>query len=314
VALSLGSKVRYLLYEAMLAPRPRPLAHAVLLILATYSGAAAQGSGEIRGHVVNAANQTPVAMATVYVGDSGASASPTQASTDANGLFRVAGLREGRYHVRIVAIGYTPREIAPIAIGASAPSVDLGTVALAVSPIQLQSIIVRGQQQSVELAPDRNIYVVRDMPTTRGGTALDVLRNVPAVDVDIDNVVSLRGNTGVVLQINGRPSPLKPAQLGNFLAQLPADMVDKVEVIPNPSARENPEGVAGIINIVLKQNADEGRTAVSPSAAGPPATWTSVAIWATSAGRCRYMAAMASCATTAPGATRSFARMTTRLR
>jgi hypothetical protein len=133
--------------------------------------------------------------------------------------------------------------------------VSLTAVALVLQPLQ-----ITGQKQDVELAPDRNIYVVRDMPTTRGGTALDVLRNVPAVDVDIDNVVSLRGNTGVVLQINGRPSPLKPAQLGNLLAQVPADMVDKVEVIPNPSARENPEGVAGIINIVLKQNADEGRS------------------------------------------------------
>ena len=96
------------------------------------------------------------------------------------------------------------------------------------------------------------------MPTTKGGTALDVLRNVPSVDVDIDNIVSLRGNTGVIVQINGRPSPLKPAQLGNFLAQLPADIVDKVEVIPNPSARDDPTGVAGIINIVLKQKADAG--------------------------------------------------------
>ena len=110
----------------------------------------------------------------------------------------------------------------------------------------------------MQLAPDRNTYVVRDMPTTRGGTALDVLRNVPSVDVDIDNIVSLRGNTGVIVQINGRPSPMKPAQLGNFLAQLPADMVDKVEVVPNPSAREDPTGAAGIINIVLKQEADAG--------------------------------------------------------
>src|SRR5207253_9764270 len=99
----------------------------------------------------------------------------------------------------------------------------------------LQPLQVTGQKQSVELAPDRNIYVVRDMPTTRGGTALDVLRNVPAVDVDIDNVVSLRGNTGVVVQINGRPSPLKPVPLGNFLAQPPAYLVDKVEAVPNLS-------------------------------------------------------------------------------
>jgi Outer membrane receptor for Fe3+-dicitrate len=118
------------------------------------------------------------------------------------------------------------------------------------------------------MAPDRNTYVVRDMPTTRGGTALDVLRNVPSVDVDIDNIVSLRGNSGVIVQINGRPSPLKPAQLGNFLAQLPADMVSKVEVIPNPSARDDPTGVAGIINLMLKEDAMPERAAPSRSREG----------------------------------------------
>src|SRR5207253_8154100 len=100
--------------------------------------------------------------------------------------------------------------------------------------------------------------VVKDMPTTRGGNALDVLKNVPSVDVDIDNIVSLRGNSGVTVQINGRPSPMKAAQLGNYLSQLPADMVAKVEIIPNPSARDDPTGTAGIINIVMKQKADAG--------------------------------------------------------
>ncbi|HST08047.1 MAG TPA: TonB-dependent receptor, partial [Gemmatimonadaceae bacterium] len=117
-----------------------------------------------------------------------------------------------------------------------------------------------GQRQDVQLAPDRNTYVVHDMPTTRGGTALDVLRNVPSVDVDIDNIVSLRGNTGVVVQINGRPSPMKPQQLGNFLSQLPADVVDKVEVVTNPSARDDPEGTAGIINIVLREKPESQRS------------------------------------------------------
>lgn len=114
------------------------------------------------------------------------------------------------------------------------------------------------KREAVQLAPDRNAYVVRDMPTTRGGSAIDVLRNVPSVDVDIDNVVSLRGNSGVTIQINGRTNPMKPAQLGNYLAQLPAGIVDKVEVVTNPSAREDPDGVVGIINIVLKQQSDAG--------------------------------------------------------
>jgi hypothetical protein len=241
----------------------RSVALATLIVLAASSATAAQSTPvttSIRGRVLDAASKTPISGATISVTDSGAAAAAAGTSTDGDGDFRVEGLRPGRYRVRIVAIGYTPRQLPPIDIGSSSAIIDVGAVTLTASPLQLQPKVVTGQQQDVQLAPDRNTYVVRDMPTTRGGTALDVLRNVPAVDVDIDNVVSLRGNSGVIVQINGRPSPLKPAQLGNFLAQLPADMVDKVEVIPNPSARESPEGVAGIINIMLKKRADADRS------------------------------------------------------
>ena len=213
--------------------------------------------GELRGRVVNAADQTPIGGATIVVANPGATAPATRTSTNADGLFAVTGLRPGRYRVRILAIGYTTREL-PIEIGASPPGVDLGTVTLTAVPVELQSLVVTGKTPDVQLAPDRTTYAVRDMPTTRGGTVLDALRTVPAVDVDLDNIISLRGNSGVIVQINGRPSPMKPAQLGNFLAQMPAANVDKIEVIPNPSAREDPTGVAGIINIVLKQRADAG--------------------------------------------------------
>ena len=168
------------------------------------------------------------------------------------------GLQPGRYRVRIRALGYAVRNVPSVLIAAGGPGTDLGSLGLTAVAAQIQRVVVSTQREQAMLAPDRNTYVMRDMPTTRGGNALDVLRNVPSVDVDIDNVVSLRGNSGVVVQINGRPSPLKPAQLGNFLAQLPAELVDKVEIIPNPSARDDPEGVAGIINIVLKQETDAG--------------------------------------------------------
>jgi hypothetical protein len=238
--------------------RVRSLTLATLVLLAVRSPARAQNAGEIRGRVVDAAGQTPLGTATVNATVQGATAPAASASTDSAGNFRLVGLRPGRYRVRIRAMGYTPRLLPPVDVLASAPRVDVGPVTLAASPVELQPVEVREEQQDVQLAPDRNTFVVRDLPSTRGGTALDVLRNVPAVDVDIDNVVSLRGNSGVIVQINGRASLLKPAQLGNFLAQLPADMVDKVEVVPNPSARENPEGDAGIVNIVLKRRVDAG--------------------------------------------------------
>lgn len=238
----------------------RLTAVAILTLLGITVPAAAQGTptrGEIRGRVVNAASQGPISQATVVVATPGTTTPAGRTTTGADGSFGVTGLAPGRYRVRILAIGYAAKDVTTI-IGASAQAVDMGTVPLTAVAVELQALEVTGQRQDIQLAPDRSTYVVRDMPTTRGGTALDVLRNVPSVDVDIDNIVSLRGNSGVVVQINGRASPMKAAQLGNFLAQLPAGIVDRIEVVPNPSAREDPTGTAGIINILLKQDADAG--------------------------------------------------------
>jgi outer membrane cobalamin receptor len=243
----------------------RAIALAIVTLLAIHTRVEAQTisastDGVITGHVIDSATNTPITAANVDVKIAGAAASAARAATGADGSFRIEGLQPGRYSVRVRALGYTPRPLPPIQIGQSSQSIDVGTVFLNAAPVQLQALQVNGQKQEVQLAPDRNTYIVRDMPTTRGGTALDVLRNVPSVDVDIDNVVSLRGNTDVIVQINGRPSPMKPAQLGNFLSQLPADIVDKVEIVTNPSARDDPEGVAGIINIVLKEKLEAGRS------------------------------------------------------
>jgi ferric enterobactin receptor len=91
-------------------------------------------------------------------------------------------------------------------------------------------------------------------------TATDILENVPSLQVDGDGKLSLRGNENVVVQINGRPAPMGGVQLANYLRQLPAGTIERVEVIPNPSARQDPEGMAGIVNIVLKQTVDLGRS------------------------------------------------------
>jgi outer membrane cobalamin receptor len=201
---------------------------------------------------------SPIARASVDIAREAGAAVVARVSSQTDGRFSAQNLQPGRYRLHLRALGYAPRDLPAVVISAGSAGVDLGTVTLTAVAVEMQRVVVTERQRDVQLAPDRNTYVVRDMPTTRGGNALDVLRNVPSVDVDIDNVVSLRGNAGVVVQINGRPSPMKPGQLGNFLAQLPADMVEKVEIIPNPSARDDPEGVAGIINIVLKKETDAG--------------------------------------------------------
>ena len=213
---------------------------------------------ELRGRVVSSAGSAPIAHALVDVLALGGTTVLERGSTADDGSFRIDGVRAGVVRVRVRALGYSPRVLDSVRVADGAAPQSLGVIALTVAPLELQKLVVTGTHREIDLAPDRSSYAVRNMPTTRGGTVIDVLRNIPSVDVDIDNTVSLRGNTGVVVQINGRPSPLRGSQLGNFLAQLPADLVAKVEVVPNPSAKEDPEGEAGIINIVMKKEADAG--------------------------------------------------------
>ncbi len=175
-----------------------------------------------------------------------------------DGSFRVDGLRPGRYTLRIRAIGFAPVVRNDIAITADNPIVDLGAIALKAVATKLDATQTVAEREDVVLAPDRTSYSVKNMPAASGGTAIDVLRNIPLVEVDGSNNVSLRGNANVVVQINGRSTPLKGDQLGAFLAQLPAGTVKNVEVATNPSAKDDPEGTAGIINIVLNQEAELG--------------------------------------------------------
>ena len=263
---------RSLNVEVLLQIAPRwNIAIASVLVVFSHSTMTAQtvqSNGLIRGVVVNSGSKLPIANVTIEltapVSAAQAKSAPplpipgVGATTDDKGAFLVQGVRTGRYVVRLRALGYAPRELPTVSITTTARTVDLGTIALTAAAVELQSLAVVAPKREVDLAPDRNTFAVKNMPATRGGNALDVLRNVPQVDVDIDNIVSLRANSGVTMQINGRPSPMKPAQLADFLAQLSADMVDKIEVVTNPSARDDPTGVAGIINIVLKKEADAG--------------------------------------------------------
>ena len=218
---------------------------------------APQAAGRISGVVVNSRNSQPISNAAVAIRGAD-SALVGGGFSKADGTFRIEGLRPGLYSVRVRVLGYAPVIKSGVRITPAAPAADVGNLVLAPVATELSAVEVTSERSDVALAPDRNSYTVKDMPTAAGGTAVDVLRNVPAIEVDGDNKVSLRGNENVVVQINGRISPMRGDQLGNFLAQLPSNMVAKVEVVPNPSAKNDPEGMAGIINIVLKENTDLG--------------------------------------------------------
>jgi outer membrane receptor protein involved in Fe transport len=170
----------------------------------------------------------------------------------------VDGLPPGQYILRFRAIGFAPLTRNDIVITVDKPLVDVGKLNLTVVAAKLGDQEIKAERDEEVLSPDRNTYSTKNMTTAAGGTAVDVLRNIPLVEVDQTNRVSLRNNGNVVVQINGRSTPLKGEQLGTFLAQLPATMVKTVEVATNPSAKDDPEGTAGIINIILKQDVELG--------------------------------------------------------
>jgi ferric enterobactin receptor len=206
--------------------------------------APAAGPGEIRGRITEIGSGRSITSGSITV------------RRGRDSVF-VDGLAPGHYSIRIRALGFAPF-VRAVEVTAQQPVVDLGTIVVSPVAAQLAGQQILAEREEVTLAPDRNSYSTKNMTTASGGTAIDVLRNVPSVEVDGTNNVSLRGNANVVVQINGRSSPLKGEQLGNFLAQLPASAVKNIEVATNPSAKNDPEGTAGIINIVLNQEAELG--------------------------------------------------------
>ncbi|HEX8271651.1 MAG TPA: TonB-dependent receptor [Longimicrobiaceae bacterium] len=226
-----------------------------------------QGAGGvIRGAVLDAATGKPVPSASVGVWSAADSALVTGAVAGPDGVFRIEGLRPGSYYLKVGALGYAAAS-PTVALTPQAPLADLGPIRLSASAVALEGLEVTAERSAVALAPDRNTYTARDLAPA-GGTATDVLRSVPSVEVDGDGRLSLRGNPNVAVQLNGRAAPMTGDQLAGFLQSLQAGMVERVEVVPNPSAKYDPEGMAGIINIVLKQNTDLGLSGGLAASAG----------------------------------------------
>ena len=167
------------------------------------------------------------------------SAVVAHAATAADGRFVLDGVGAGRYLLRLSLLGRTPYLRRDVVVSDRAPSLDLGAIALAVAAVPVPGAEVTTARSTVVVAPDRNVYLTRDMPAAGAGSTTDLLRTVPELDVDVDGHVSLRGSAGVNIQINGRASPMKGEALTTFLRQLPANRIERVEVIANPSDRKS---------------------------------------------------------------------------
>ena len=213
--------------------------------------------GTITGVVVDATTGETLPSATAAVYADRDSSFVTGAAANLDGAFRVENVPPGRYQVRVSFVGYTTLRLRGQAV-APGQTLALDTLRLSADGATLGAAEVVGEREFVVQRADRTVYNVEAQAVTTGGSVLETLQTLPSLEVDTDGTVSLRGNQNVVVQINGRPVPIRGSQLASLLRQIPASRVARVEVIPNPSARYDPDGMSGIVNIVLVQGTDRG--------------------------------------------------------
>lgn len=213
------------------------------------------GKGLIIGSVIDDKTKLPIEFATIAIFKSIDSTLVTGIVTDPKGQFKITEVPFGDFYAKVDFIGYSSKTITNISISKEKLKHAIPVVSLGYSSIAMKEFEMVAEKELVEVKIDKTVYNVSKDITSQGSDALDVLRNMPSVDVDVEDNISLRGDNSVRILIDGRPSNISPAEL---LKNLPASAIEKVEVITNPSAKNDPSGMSGIINIVLKKEKAQG--------------------------------------------------------
>ena len=225
-----------------------------LLCLCAYTGWA---QGIVKGKILDRQKSEPLGFVNIKVTEQGSDKFAGGGITDAGGNFNVTGLKDGKYTLTLTFMGYKDVtrqfEITP-----AKREVQFKLLYMAEDAKQLNEVTVTGQRATMKLEVDRKSFDVGQLISNAGQAASDVLDNIPSIEVDNDGNVSLRGNSSVEVWINGKASGLTSDNRAQILQQLPAESIERIEVIDNPSAKFSAEGSAGIINIVLKKDRKAG--------------------------------------------------------
>jgi outer membrane receptor protein involved in Fe transport len=221
--------------------------------------------GKLSGMVTDSASSMPVEFANIALFAASDSSLVTGAISDNNGYFELNDIPDGEYYLVIQFIGYAKRTIDRIVISPEQQKINLGPVRLSISAIQLTETEITAERTYTEYRLDRKVINVSQDISNTGISAAEVLEKSPSVRVDIDGNVSLRGSSNFVVFIDGKPSVLD----GNeALQQIPANTIETIEIITNPSVKYDPDGTAGIININLKKEKRRGFSGVADLMAG----------------------------------------------
>ena len=221
----------------------------------------------ITGKIIEKTSKLPLEYATITLKNNKNPKLIFGGITDNKGDYSI-DVVPGIYDVTLEFISFKPTTISQKQL---TQATNLGTTALEEDATQLNEVVVRAEKSTVEIKLDKKVYNVGQDMMVKGGTASDVLDNVPSVTVDAEGNVALRGNDNVKVLIDGRPS--NAISIADALKSIPADALDKVEVITNPSARYDAEGGGGIINIVLRKGKNIGLNGTVIANAGDPETY-----------------------------------------
>ncbi|MEN3324171.1 TonB-dependent receptor [Mariniflexile soesokkakense] len=222
----------------------------------------------ITGKIIDKDTNSPLEYATVAFFSKKENKIVDGCITDANGEFSIQ-VSKDLYNITIEYISYKKITISNKKIESD---VNLGTISLEIDYASLGEVEIIAERTTVEIKLDKKIYNVGKDLTVRGGTVSDVLDNVPSVSVDVEGNVALRGNDNVRILINGKPSGLVGLNSTDALRQLPADAIERVEVITSPSARYDAEGTGGILNIILRRSKLQGFNGAVTVNGGAPTT------------------------------------------
>jgi outer membrane receptor protein involved in Fe transport len=228
-----------------------------------------QATGTVSGRVVDRLTNLPVEYANIVIFRSDTTVVNGSVTTG-EGVFMINDLPFGKYLVKVSFIGYEDLWIDTLWLNGRNRNVVFEKIALEQTAQVLGNVQVTAQRSVLEMQIDRRVFNVDQSIVSQGQTATEVLETVPSVEVDMDGNVSLRGSGNVTILVDGRPSAMMGSDVATALKQIPASMIESIEIITNPSAKYDPEGMSGIINIKLKKDRKAGINGVASAGYG---TW-----------------------------------------
>ncbi|MGB0166564.1 MAG: TonB-dependent receptor domain-containing protein [Luteibaculum sp.] len=207
--------------------------------------------GSLKGTIVDSETGVGVEFATISLHSVQDSSLITGTTAGQGGNFELDNLQVGKYFLRIGFVGYKTKVVPNVRISPDQMELELESIALENTMEQLAAVEVSAEKRQMETFIDKKVFNVDKTPAAAGGDGLEVLRNVPSVEVDVDGNISLRGESNVNILVDGRPLNMSASQ---YLQSVPAASIEKIELITNPSAKYDPEGTSGIINIIMKKD------------------------------------------------------------